>query len=450
MKKNESENRLADHSGSPLQGLRGWLLHRIWASYWLLPVIGVALAPIVALTLLWFDRTFLTQFLIENDLNIVATAETARDFAGVAASVAAAFITLYFSITLIVLSMAAGNLGVRLIDRWLEKKLVRVSISGLAFTLVTSLLAMIATDADAPMERVPLSLIGFTLALLMISIAMLAVALHDLGRTMFVDTSINRLARDAGQVPDRFKGKTVEEIQWAGTIEAERAGYIEGNDVERLRKLLKDLPGRVRICASPGQHVLRGQTLIAFETMPANEGDLHACIPIGPCRSNSEGAVFQIRLLVEIAARALSPAINDFYSAIACADALAEAIMDHRKTWIADDEIAVLRDDERFELPGLDFRGLFQDPLSAFRQAASQYPSVSIRMIGNYHRICENLASEDRSEPLIGFLATLARELAHHAESVSTYECDKRDIREKMNRFEDWLRDNHLYLRDAA
>ncbi|MEE4201482.1 DUF2254 family protein [Erythrobacter sp.] len=450
MKQDEFVDQVGGRSGSSRQGLRGWIVHRVWSSYWLLPVLGVALAPLVALALLWLDRAFLTRFLITEELTIVASAETARDFAGVGAGVSAAFITLYFSITLIVLSMAAGNLGVRLIDRWLEKKLVRVSISGLAFTLVTSLFAMIATDADAPLERVPLTLIGFTLALLMVSVAMLAVALHDLGRTMFVDTSINRLARDAGKVDDRFIGKTVEEIPWAGTLEAQEAGYVEGNDIARLCRLLKDHPGRVRVCASPGRHVLRGQALILFKNEPSRDEGLHACVPIGPYRSNSEGAVFQIRLLVEIAARALSPAINDFYSAIACADALAEAIMDHRKTWIAEDEIAVLRDDERIEFLGQDFRDLFEDPLSAFRQAASQYPSVSIRMIGNYHRVAQILANEERSEPFIGLLAKLARELAHHAESVSSYECDKRDIREKMDDFDNWLRDNHHPLLDAA
>ena len=112
-----------------ISGLPGWILHRLFASYWLLAVCAVLAALPFALAVLWLDREAATAWLLARDLATVATADPAKDFTGVAAGVNAAFITLYFSITLIVLSMAAGNLGARLIDRWIERPLVRVSLA---------------------------------------------------------------------------------------------------------------------------------------------------------------------------------------------------------------------------------------------------------------------------------------------------------------------------------
>ena len=49
-------------------------------------------------------------------------------------------------------------------------------------------------------------------------------------------------------------------------------------------------------------------------------------VAIGDFRSSVQSTVYQVRLLVEVASRALSPGINDFYTALACADQLAAAL----------------------------------------------------------------------------------------------------------------------------
>ena len=48
--------------------LSGWLLHRLFANYWLLAVCAVLLAVPFALGVLWLDREGATAFLIARDL----------------------------------------------------------------------------------------------------------------------------------------------------------------------------------------------------------------------------------------------------------------------------------------------------------------------------------------------------------------------------------------------
>ena len=416
---------------APFLGRFGWLLHRAVASYWSLPLLGVLGALPILYALLYADRQGLAEWLLDRGLNAVETADTAKDLVAVAVGINAAFITLYFSITLLVLTVASSNLGVRLVDRWLEKRLVRVSLAGLSFTLVFSLGAMGAMDAEADLVDVPLATVAAVIFLQVVNVAMLTVALHDLGRTIFIDRSIVSLGRDAAEGPVSVTSAPSRDTNWAMTLRAPREGYVEGNDLDRLQKKLSGRGGRIRVCAAPGQHVLAGEALLLIERDISGEVDerqLHAVVPIGGFRSDGQGAVFRIRLLVEIAARALSPAVNDFYTAIAASDKLASAILGHRHNWVDADCMPVFVDDDSIELPGQDFRGLFEDPLSALRQAACQYPSVSIRLIDNYARICAIVRQHDQSREFSAFLAQLARELRDHAASVATFDGDRKDI----------------------
>ena len=183
----------------PVKGLWSWIAHRLVANYWFLAVCAVIAAPLAFAASLTLDRQGLTAWLLDRGLAPVASADTAKEAAGVVAGIDAAFITLYFSISLIVLTIAAGNLGVRLIDRWLGRQLVRVSIAGLSFSLIFAVLTLVAIDAEAPLEETPLATFSISLLLLAVNVAMLAVALHDLGRTRdgcrSAEPSTRRVAR---------------------------------------------------------------------------------------------------------------------------------------------------------------------------------------------------------------------------------------------------------------
>ncbi len=80
----------------------------------------------------------------------------------------------------------------------------------------------------------------------------------------------------------------------------------------------------------PGQFVLRGEPLAAI--VPAdNAGAFKAVISraihIGSHRTLTQDSEFGIAQVVEIAIRALSPAVNDTFTGVACVDWLADALL---------------------------------------------------------------------------------------------------------------------------
>ncbi|NVD44962.1 DUF2254 family protein [Qipengyuania atrilutea] len=420
----------------PLKGLFGWLAHRVFATYFLVPICATIIAAPIAYLFLAADDEGLSGWVLSSDIPLVASGKAAQEYASVLTGVNAALLTLYFSITLLVLTIAAANLGVRLIDRWLDKRLIRVSLAGLCFNLVFSLVLLAAVDPDASGTGLPQGTLWISLLLFLLNLSMLTVALHDLGRTMYVDKAVSKIAEDAGEKGTQIASALPHKGTWNTSIAAKRDGYVEGIDLEELAKCFKDGTGKVHIAVAPGQHVLEGETVLRAAETDLPEKQICRAIPIGPYRSNSQGAVFQIRLLVEIAARALSPAVNDFYSAIAAADRLTSVMANQKDLWIEDGEIAVSALDNRFELAGQDFRGLFEDPMNAFRQAAADYPSVSIRMIGNLARLTRQLSEESASAGLLRYLHRLAEELAEHAKSRAQTDYDRQAIARSLDAFE--------------
>lgn len=418
---------------TPVKGLADWIWHRLTANYWSLPVTAVVIAPLFAAALVFADRDGLTAWLIDHRLAPIATSDTAKELMTTAVGVNAAFITLYFSISLLVLTIATSSLGVRLVDRWLNRRMVRVSLAGLSFTFVFGFCVLFAVDGQADLDANPLTAIAATVALQFINVAMLCVALHDLGRTMFVDRSIDDIASDTRASLPSISSTPPYTGEWAETVRAPREGYVEGIDLEKLQQMLAAHSGPVQFLARPGHHIMRGEPLALLANAGGDTEAILKAIPIGPFRSDGQGPVFRIRLLVEIAARALSPAINDFYTAIACTDRLTTIMREAGSIWVDEEQMPCLSDVPRFELPGQDFRGLFENPLHAFRQNAASYPPVTIRMIDNIGRLLTVGKAEGMPDGLREFLAQTARQWARHATKLAEDEQDRTDIAHALN-----------------
>ncbi len=423
-------------SRTPLKGMKAWFLHRLVANYWSLPAGAVLAAPIVAALVLWADRVGAGAWVFENGLSLLTSPDTAQDLAIAIVGVDAAFLTFYWSVTLIVLTLATGHLGVRLVDRWLDKGLVRLSMAGLTFCLVFSAIVLARLDPDAELSALPHFALAAMFALQLVNIGLLGFAVHDLGRTMFVDRSIAHIGSAAAAVSVPIEGRAAHEGEWAYALPAPREGYVEGLDLARLRTLLPDGCEAIRICAAPGSHVLEGEPIALFASRLENLDRIRKTIAIGSFRSGAQSTVFEVRLLVEIAARALSPGINDFYTALSCADRLARAIAGQAGNWVEENAMPCWREDSRFELPGQDLRGLFDKPLAGFRQAAADYPSVSIRMIENYGRLHALLARGDKPSSLLAYLKRLAQELSEHAAANAGYTKDRDAIEQTYARFD--------------
>ncbi len=405
-----------------------WVLWLGLRNYWSAALLSIIAATMLTIALLVTEKAQGWRIPAVGGREFLPSGNAVQETATALVSVHVALVALYFSAALLVLTLAAGSLGIRLIDRWIARRTTRLTICLLLGQLTASLIILQSIAADGPSRDLPRYSL---LCLILISIATfcwLAYALHDLARTIHVDLELAAIAN--ATVDDPVDGVTTapaDAPDWsrATPILSDDSGYIETLDVPRLKKWMTRQNAVVRVVLAVGDPVNLGDPIALLigghpdRTVKA----IRSAIGIGDFRSTSQGAVFEVRLIVEIAARALSPAINDFYTGIAAVDALGRAMIGQWSRpepphWFAGgDGVA------RVRIDGVGFAELFDEPLRALRIAAAAYPQVAIRLIETLRR-----ASECDNDRISLFCRNHAADVANHAGSYASFEADRAAI----------------------
>jgi uncharacterized membrane protein len=118
---------------------------------------------------------------------------------------------------------------------------------------------------------------------------------------------------------------------WETTVLCETSGYIRYIDTQRLLATAKSHHVKVHILRRVGQFVPEGVPLLRIykgERLPA-EGvvQLRNAFDFGPSRTLQQDIEFGVLQIVDIALKAISPAVNDPSTAISCVDQLSRVLI---------------------------------------------------------------------------------------------------------------------------
>ena len=113
-------------------------------------------------------------------------------------------------------------------------------------------------------------------------------------------------------------------------VVAHASGFIQGIDHLRILDAVDARGASVVMVHRVGQFVVEGQPLA--RVLPASAaaplaGELHHAVEIGPWRTQRQDPEYAIYQVVEIAIRALSPAVNDTFTGMVCVDWLGAALV---------------------------------------------------------------------------------------------------------------------------
>lgn len=171
----------------------------------------------------------------------------------------------------------------------------------------------------------------------------------------------------------------------ARPVGAPEDGYLQLIDADALMALASEEDLLLRLERRPGHYLVEGQAMVMVWPGERLTDDLvdqlrHAFV-LGNQRTASQDVEFSFRQLVEIAVRALSPGINDPFTAIACVDRLGSALCRLARR----DMPSPLRFDGdgrlRLVAPGPAFAEIVDTAFSQIRQSARSNPVVAIRML---------------------------------------------------------------------
>ena len=416
--------------------LHQYVIRSLLLSLWGLPLVSMLIAIVVFAISVTIDYHFASVTMESFGWPINFSGGTVLESASAISGIVAALLTLFFSITLIVLTIAAGNLGVRLIDRWVNGEPIRNTISILTGVLVFGvLLTMLSKSEPADGEPV----LRFTLLVLfcglLMSLGWLAFAFHHLSRAILVDTSIAKIGEDlASALNDRRHEnnnppKRFGEIENGCVFESDRDGYFESIDVEKIVNAASAKDLQVDVLIHLGEFVTQGQPIVTFsqaDDVESFKKILNRSLTIASNRSDQQGAHFRADLLVEIAVRALSPAINDVYTAISCIDYLGAAIIQAAQNEFRDGTFADDNNIARLQMKGLRWIDAVHRPLQILRQSAASYPAPTLELMKMYRVAYERSVESEGKR----YIAEQANRLLTSAMSSIDLKSDRDDIKE--------------------
>ena len=307
-------------------------------TFWLIPALLVVVGVAGALGLVALDRSgFLPGWLLEDWL-YDGGATGARTLLGAVASSTIGVAGTVFSITIAALSLAAGQMGPRLLRNFVRDRGNQLTLGAFIGTFCYALIVLRSVRTESEGGFVPHLSLSVGIGLAFICVATLVYFVGHMAGRINVDTVIELVSEDVQAAIQRL---TTEQRQaappplsfWrdATPIEDDRRGYLQQLDEEGLAAWADEHDTAIRLLVRPGDHVFPGAPIAVM--LPPVEGADQAIVnatALGPQRVSTADLRFAVRQLVEVAVRALSPGINDPHTAISVLDRLGVALCEMR------------------------------------------------------------------------------------------------------------------------
>jgi uncharacterized membrane protein len=304
--------------------------HYVENSLWIFPVLSMVVAIALAHLLHWIERRMVWESTVAPD--------TARDVLGTMASALFTFIVFVSSALLVSVQLASAQLTPRVIGQVFKDPVTRWSLTLFVFTFTFSLAVLVRISASVPLLTgyvagygsllslgVFLYLIDHVGRVLRPSGALRAVGI--LGREVIASVYPRRLEEPSAPFPEPI-------VDWverpARTIASLEEGVVLALDVEGLVSLARRADCVIEMVPQVGDSIAEGDPLFRIAPVDANlpVDVLHQSVALGQERTLEQDPTFVFRILVDIASKGLSPAINDPTTAVLAIDQIHHLLRD--------------------------------------------------------------------------------------------------------------------------
>ena len=359
------------------------------------------------------------------------------------------------SIAITALALASGQFGSRLLRNFMDDRGFQITLGTFNGTFLFCLVILRSTrSAEEGGGGVPQVSVTAALILAVLCVFLLIYFLHHMARAIQAPFVVADAAHDLNREIDRLYSKSVEkkaaaapvrveEIEqslpdWdAGfSIEAAKLGYIKAVNYDRLLRIATAHDAAFKLAFRAGNWVGTGDTLVRVwpPLSPiAYEDEVRECFILGRDRSAVQDPEYGINQLVEIASRALSPAINDPFTAMTCLDYLGASLNHILRCDIPAPYLLDEKRELRIIVNSVTFPGLCDAAFNMIRRYGANSPAVMIRMLETMAKVgakCHTPAQNDA----IAKHARLARDEALRQISID------RDVADIENRYARVLR----------
>ena len=318
-------------------------------------------------------------------------------------------VSIVFAILLMTLTLASTQFSPRILVSFVRDRTTQWTL-GVFLGTFSYCMAVLPAARSLPHPFVPVVTTSGAMVLALVCVGLLIFFIHHISQAISVNYIVDRIARETELVIDEFMPNprtpfpspqpaendiAADEI----ALPNQRSGYIRYVDVGRLLHLARSYHIRLRIERRVGHFVPAGVPLLrvthADRVTAERSARLLATFDIGPTRTMQEDVEFGVIQIVDIALRAMSPAVNDPSTAISCIDQLSRILI----RWVSrapprshffgpPHVLRVVR-------PWISLDGLFDTAFEQIRHYAAADLAVSLRLLRAFNDIAVAAQSED-------------------------------------------------------
>ncbi|PPK92608.1 putative membrane protein [Kineococcus xinjiangensis] len=384
---------------------------------WPLPTACVLVSVIAGVGLPQLDRA------IDAGLSELVSAwlfsggpEAARSVLSAIAGSLITVTSLTFSLTVVTLQLASSQFSPRLLRTFARDHVVQGTL-GLFLATFAFSLTVLRTVRSATSQGpgfVPQISTTVAVVLALLSVLALVFFLGHLARQIRIETVLETVRREteetiAETVPDAGDQPAplppwVEEVGRGQRIAADSSGFLVAVNGGKLLEAAVDLDAVVLVDRRPGDPVVAGVPL-AFALPLEDDGALdvvglakrvRAAVTVGAERTAPQDLAFGVRQLVDVAAKALSPGINDPTTAVHALTHLSSLMCRLGNRPLVDDRLCDEEGRVRVVLRRYSYADLLELAVAQTRRYGASEPAVLERLLILLREVAWCTDGEDR------------------------------------------------------
>ncbi|MFD8689090.1 DUF2254 domain-containing protein [Streptomyces sp. NPDC059651] len=389
-------------------------------TFWFAPTL-----TLICAVLLWFVASAVDEQIVaylrraqayDSIEDLVSIAQDTQQIVVTISSAMMTFIGVVFSISLVAVQMASGQLTPRVVRIFVRSRISKLTLSVFLATFVFSLLVLSSYESTADPRQVttvPFLQSVLTALLVGLSLLLFIAYVSSTLRLMQIGPVVDRIARDSFRVLRRMPaGQPQEDSLPAETgqiVHRGRPGVLRDVNVARLVRVARQQDVVLRLIPRVGDFVVPGTPVLAVHggSAPPRQA-LRYAVWVGVERTLHQDLAFGLRQLSDIALRALSSAVNDPTTAVQCLDRIVQFL-----AAVARIPLGVVHHRDRTgavrlvqDVPG--WVDLVDLGFEEIRRCATGSPQVTRRLLAGIDDLVL-LAGPERQGPLIRHRALLVQ-----------------------------------------
>jgi uncharacterized membrane protein len=296
----------------------------------------------------WLEETFpaVSGWVPRTIFPSHADPQVAQIILGDIASSIMTVVSIVFAILLMTLTLASMQFSPRIIVSFARDRVTQWTL-GIFLGTFSYCMAALPAARSLPQPFAPVATVLGAMFLALACVAWLLFFIHHISQAISVSHIVERIASETEAVIDDLMPEPrkaehppgvanpeqgwAESTTWETPILSDTSGYIRFIDIASLTELAKHNHVKVHLVRRVGQFVPAGTPLFMVHRgsrLPAEAAaELRDAVDLGPSRTLQQDVEFGILQIVDIALKAISPAVNDPSTGVTCVDHLSRILI---------------------------------------------------------------------------------------------------------------------------